>query len=325
MKTIMKETFIALALLVTTTSIKAQCLPCGEVITNANLPSQGPSLYPIDSYVASATCCKNPNNYFGGFYAGLAWGVGATSYHLQIQNSSPFGIDDQTRSYLVADGNVGFNLVLNCFFAVGVELGYDYRSRSNPISYFPLNDLIAVFFDFPDPFDDRLIAVEPCKVRYDINSQHGVHADLLPAVVYKQFTAYLRFGIEQSKYDLQRRVCFPSVLVVEDDGFTVTIDDTDFIFSPAHRNIAGYRLGAGFGIAATRHISFHLNYIHTFVNKQSFTPDVNPIIANSPVLIPDPDAPDPDVIPTISLRNLGGKVSIEPQRDEVTFGVRFTF
>ncbi len=332
MKRIMKDTFVAIALLTTLFSAPSyaqscgadSCLPCGEVITNNPGVSYEAPVAPFTNYMATSSCCRNPNNYFGGFYGGVGWGLGVTNYHLKIQNSSPFGLDEQSRSYLVGNANLGFNLVIN-YFALGVEVGYDYRSRSNPVSYFPLTDsLLTVLIDPDEIFDDRLVFVTPCKARYDITSHGSAYADLLPGVAYKQFTAYLRFGIEQSKYQLQRRVCFPSVLVVEDAGFDVTIHDTDFIFAPAKRSIAGYRLGAGFGVAATRHVSFHLNFIHTFVNKQSFTPNVASIIANAPVIVPDPVVLNPEIDTFPVLGNLAGKITIEPQRNEVIFGVRFT-
>ncbi len=227
------------------------------------------------------------------------------------------GLDSDTRSYMVGIANAGFNLVLN-HFAIGLEAGYNYRSRTNPTSYFDTFDSQSVV-RVGDVFNARAIRVTPCKVRFDNNSQHAGTLDLLPGFVYSRFIAYLRLGVEHAQYKFERRVCVPTTTLVT--NFDALIDDEEYIFSPPAKTEDGYRIGFGFGVAACQNLSFHLNFIHTFSEKISFTPDVSPIIANAPVIV----APAPGDIVITNLNQLASNIIIEPDRNEVNLSMRWTF
>lgn len=299
------------------------CLPCGQIITNAPSVAYEPQVTPVTNFMATSTCCKNLNNYFGGFYLGVGWGVGVVDWDIEVANPGVPGVnainelDSDTRSYLLGVANVGFNWVLN-YFSLGFEVGYNYRSRTNPFSY--TSTAIVAVGELNDILDARFVEITPCKVKFDINSQHAATVDILPGFVYKQFTAYLRLGYEQSQYQLRRTVCFPS-LDLEVDGFDATIIDEEFVFSPSSRNDDAYRIGLGFGLAATQHLSFHLNYVHTFSEKITYTPSVVSVPNNLPIIVPPPDPADV----FINLIPLSSDIIIEPQRNEVYFGVRWTF
>lgn len=328
MRMITKETFAALVLLIASIAATAQspcsadaCLPCGAVITNAPNVSYEPPVVPITNLIATSSCCRNLNNYFGGFYVGVGWGLGIADWGLELVNPGVAhaeqltGLDSDTRSYLVGIANAGFNLVLG-YFSLGIEAGYNYRSRTDPTSHFDMIDQFNVQFD---DVDLDLLRVRPCQIRYDINSQHAATLDILPGFVYSRFTTYLRLGVEKAQYKLQRRVCFPFVFAdVEQFPFEAVVDDQEFIFSPSSKSETGYRIGLGFGVAACCNLSFHLNYIHTFGQKLSFTPDIAPILANAPVIVP-PET----VISTVA--QLGANIIIEPERDEVNLTMRWTF
>lgn len=333
MRMINRETFFSIALFATSlfsysTPVSADepCLPCGQVITNSPGVGYDTPVTPYMNYMATSSCCKNLYNYFGGFYVGVGWGVGIVDWNIELQNpgvpgvNNLTGLDSDSRSYLVGIGNAGFNLVVG-YFSLGIEVGYNYRSRTNPTSYFDTVDfqlLADLVLDPPE--DTRIVATLPCKVRFDINAQHAATIDLLPGFVYKRFTTYLRLGVEHTKFDFQRRVCFPAV-TIDDDLFEADIDNIDYVFSPPSQSKTGYRVGLGFGIAATNHISFHLNFVHTFSEKVTYSPDVTDIIANFPVIV-DPIG-DAFIVNRVS--QLGSNITIEPQRNEVNFGVRWTF
>lgn len=295
------------------------CAPCGAVSTNvSNTPSDSINLNPYNNYLATSQPCST-RGYFGGFYLGAAYGLGIINYHLQVDGQGPDGLDEASRTYLVAIANAGFNLVIE-HFALGIEFGYNYRSRSNPTSYFDEVDFFST--RRVDLLDDLpRVTTEPCKIRFDINSQHAATADLLPGIVFSRFIAYLRLGAEQANYSIMRRVCFPEATLVE-DGFVGTVTDQDYVFT-RKQNATGYRLGVGFGFAVCPNVSLHLNYIHTFTSKITITPDVSAILANPPVLIPGDIAAPVETLVNIS--QLASDFAIEPQRDEVNFGVRFRF
>jgi opacity protein-like surface antigen len=88
-----------------------------------------------------------------------------------------------------------------------------------------------------------------------------------------------------------------------------TIAGQEFIES-RRKTGTGYRLGGGIGYAAGPHISFHANYLHVFGTRMSFIPnrDLLPVFP----------------VGTIASQLFSDNV-IEPQRDEVTIGVRFRF
>lgn len=317
------------------------CAPCGYVAAEASaLPSDAIGVNPLINYAATADSIRC-RGYFSGFYVGAAYGGGGVNYHLQVGGATPAplvfvfpfpppippltptilvppappisGIDSDNRSYLVTIFDAGFNLVID-HFLLGAEVGYNYRSRVDPITYYDqISQIIATS-------DGVTAASSPCKIRLDINSQHAVTGDLLPGIVYQRFIAYLRLGVEEANFNWQRRVCFPAVSVntlTADD--VTTVQEGEFIDTKS-KNASGYRLGAGFGFAAGPHVSFHLNYIHTFYNKITFTPDITAIQANVPVLTTGA----PTVV-TSNLTFLAANNVIEPQRDEVNFGVKFRF
>ncbi|MBA2653733.1 MAG: hypothetical protein H0U71_01525 [Gammaproteobacteria bacterium] len=297
-------------------SVPGTCAPCGYISANAaGIPSYDPGINPLTNYVASAETIRC-RGYFAGPYLGAAYGLGNINYHLKVGGVSPFGMDNDARSYLVTIFNGGYNFVFDYFF-LGGEVGYNYRSRVNPISYL-------------DPFDSLVtqgvgpvaesVSSFPCKIRLDINSQHAVSADLLPGFVFSRFVAYLRLGVEQTQYSWNRRVCFPLV-TLDDVGPDLSTQVLGMDFAEFRKKTGtGYRLGAGFGVAAGLHVSFHLNYIHTFGNKMTFTPDVSAIAANLPIAVISEVFAS-----TASLTQLAADNVIEPQRDEVNFGVKFRF
>lgn len=327
MRMINRETFFSIALFATSlfsysTPVSADepCLPCGQVITNSPGVGYDTPVTPYMNYMATSSCCKNPNNYFGGLYVGAGWGGGFVDSNIEIVNPgipgvhTLTGLDSDSRSYLVGILNAGFNLVIN-HFAFGIEAGYNYRSRTNPTSYFDEVDLLAV--GTLDP--PRGIIVTPCKVRFDINSQHAATIDVLPGFVYSRFIVYIRLGYEHAQYKFERRVCVPTATLSAGD-FDAIVDDEEYIFSPPARTEDGYRAGLGFGIAVCRNLSFHLNFIHTFSEKFTYTPDVSAIIGNAPDIIPLPEDRS-----FIRVDQLASKITIEPQRNEVNFIMRWTF
>jgi opacity protein-like surface antigen len=292
------------------------CAPCGyEVANPAAIPSANAAgVNPMINYVATVedTRCRC---YFGGFYLWAAYGIGAVDYDLKLGNTAPM-LDSKSRSYLVTIADAGFNFVIN-YFILGAEIGYDYRSRANPMSYYNQVDVLVASASNAG-VDIAAAQVFPCKIRIDLNSQHAGTADIMPGFVYDRFVAYLRLGVEQTKYTWNRRFCIPLVSI---DTVTapnlITITDADFIQSQK-KSANGYRLGVGFGYAVSVHVSFHLNYVHTFGNKIDFTPTVLPTVDD----IPDLNVSAPVVISS-SVVQLAILNSIQPQRNEVTLGVRF--
>jgi opacity protein-like surface antigen len=309
--------FLLLSLLWMTTSYamalncpEATCAPCGYVSGNVtDLPSDAPRVNPLMNYVA--TCERvRCHGYFSGPYIGLAYGGGAISYQLKVEGVRPFGLQRDIRSYLVTLADAGFNFVFRNFL-LGAEVGYHYRSRVNSISYFDVVDSISTL---PPP----LVIVRPGQVRFDINSQHAGTADILPGFVYSRFAGYLRLGVEETKYDWTRRFCFPLLTLNNAVAPSfVTINEKDFV-ETIRKKATALRLGAGLAIAANTHVSFHLNYIHTFTPRLTLTPDVLALAASSPITIPV-------TVPIISLEELAANDRITPQRDEVNFGVKFRF
>lgn len=295
------------------------CAPCGSMMANvSNIPAYANGVNPLTNFTATAETVRC-RGYFSGFYLGAAYGLGNINYHLELAGSSPFEIDNDARSYFVTVFNGGFNLVLDYFF-LGVQVGYNYRSRNNPISYFDAVDFLQTnVLDGVPPVVISQATSAPCKIRVDINSQHAGTADLLPGFVYSRFVAYLRIGAEQTQYDYQRRVCFPLVELDNNTENLAIIRSEEFIDS-RKKTATGYRLGAGFGVAAGPHISFHLNYIHTFGQKLNFHHDVSAIAALSPVV----DAGGTNVV-IGGLGELAADTTVDPERDEVTFGVMFRF
>jgi opacity protein-like surface antigen len=315
----------------------APCAPCGHELADFT-PTPGfeptcASVNPLINYVATAerTFCRG---YFGGFYLGAAYGAGIVNYRLRIEGVPfpftpfPFILRNYhtRRGYLVTIFNGGFNLVYNYFF-LGGELGYNYRSRTHLIDRGDGIDFLASTAIFNGV---GIVSAQsfPGRVQLDINSQHAVTADILPGFVVDRFVAYLRLGIEQSRYTWSRRFCIPFITVntLAPTPFTpnlITITNVDFAESISQPE-NGYRLGVGFGYAVGRHISFHLNYIHTFSNRLNFVPTVLPALSNVPL----PSAAQPVLVTaltTVFIPQLAAENSIRPQRDEVNFGVKFRF
>ncbi len=304
MKIIKKEMLVAIFLLLNLFIARSYaqpasgtgcCGPCGEVIMNAaNLPSDASSVNPYINYVATANAANRCCGYFSGFYLGAGYGLGLIDDRLKIAGfAEPPPEPDLGRRrhrrhrrnshvYSTTIFDVGFNLVLN-YFLLGVEVGYDYRSRTSPVN--------RGNFEIPDS-----------STRFDIASRHALTADLLPGFVYDRFTGYLRLGFEQTSFSFHRRLNFPL-------GPDFTITDNDPLLNVSRKPTTnGYRAGVGFGVAAGRHVSFHLNYIHTFYNKMTFTPDL--LVSRGPI---------------VKFVEFSNAITIEPQRDEVNFTVRFRF
>jgi opacity protein-like surface antigen len=320
-----------------TCEVGVSCAPCGHELANlTNIPSIDTScagVNPLINYVATAerTFCRG---YFGGFYLGAAYGAGIVNYGLRIDGVPfpftpfPFIVRNNrtTRGYLVTIFDAGFNLVSNYFF-LGGELGYNYRSRTHLVEHYDWVDFLTSTAIFNGV---GIVSVQsfPGRVQLDINSQHAVTADILPGFVSDRFVAYLRLGIEQSRYTWSRRFCIPFVTVdtLAPTPLTpnlITITNVDFAESLS-KSENGYRLGVGFGYAVGRHISFHLNYIHTFGNRINFVPTVLPVFSNTPL----PNVPQPvlvTAVTTVFLPQLAAENSIRGQRNEVNFGVKFRF
>lgn len=331
MKRIIKDICLTVSLitslLMTTTSpaeslppSMPSCAPCGSFPANAGpLPADAGGVNPICNYTAT-TECRPCRGYFGGFYLGAGYGFGWIDYNLRIAGADLVSGTsnrqaEDTASYLLTNFNGGFNLVLD-HFLLGVELGYNLRSRTNPFSYYDLNDSLALV----DPVTMQSITVMPCKIRLNINSYHAASADLLPGFVYNRFIVYLRLGVEQEQFTWHRRACFPAVTLDLTDGPDIIVAGQEFVDSQKKTG-TGYRAGIGFGIAAGCHVSFHLNYIHVFNDTFTFTPDVNRIPTTVPVIIP----PDADAVPLVVLSQFSANNTLDPQRNEVIFGVKFRF
>ncbi len=299
----------------------ASCLPCGYELGGANTLAPGdPSINPMINYVATveSNLCRG---YFSGFYVGAAYGAGITNFDYRIAGRAPFMLDKDKRSYLVGIFDAGFNLVFD-YFLLGVEGSYNYRSRSNPISFnteatFSLSS--AAFAGVP-----FVVARSyPCRLQVDIESQHAVAADLLPGFAYDRFTAYLRLGVEETKYKWHRTITFPKVAVnTAVVPSIIGVINQDFIESQS-KSENGYRAGLGFGYAVGPHVSFHLNFIHIFTQKISVTPRVLPTTLIAPDLtVSPPLAATPS---QVAITELAAANTFEPQRNEVNVGVRFRF
>jgi opacity protein-like surface antigen len=337
--------FTVLSLFVFSLTVQAQaapccpppCPPCGYSTGNfANLPSDACGVNPLINYMATAECCYN-RGYFGGFNFGAAYGVGAVHHQLAAAERRPFAGDSRrrSRSYLVGIFDVGYNLVYNYFF-LGAEAGYDIRSRSDPVNLLDFDDSLRTFVVLDDSLIRRPEVISaPCRIRLDINSRHAVTGDLLPGFVICRFVMYLRLGIEKSHFVFDERVCFPQVVVNESPfvkvapgtgaivpPHTVFVRPQDF-FTSFKNSTTGFRLGAGIGFAVTQNVSFHLNYIHTFSQRLTFNIDLAPIQNIAPVVFDKTGSVPPVVVSEALLSFLASGITINPQRDEVNFGVKF--
>lgn len=291
------------------------CTSCGYSAANvSDTPSYAVGVPPIANYVATSqsNACRG---YWSGLYLGAAYGLGVIDYNLEVGGVTPGTLNSNTRSYLTTILDAGFNIVVDYFF-LGAEVGYNYRSRTNQISYLPLQDTLSTFTEDGIPF----VVAYPCEVRFDINSQHAGTADLLPGLAFSRFVVYLRLGFEQTKYNIDGSFCFPSVLIddVTEENL-VSVDGVDFAQS-FNKTANGYRLGIGFGYAFSVHLSLHLNYVHTFENKISVAFDTTDVAANVPVIIVGEDTAS-----FVSLPQIGATHVFEPQRNEVNLGVKFRF
>jgi hypothetical protein len=301
------------------------CAPCGNVITDGAFPGADVAgVNPFLNYVATTDGrggCYCPRDYFSGFYLGAEFGAGAISYNLQVSGVTPPFLDAKSRSYLLGILNGGFGWAFNHFY-IGAEVGYNYRSRSNPISY---QDTVAVLR--AEDADDGIPFAEsrPCPVRFDIDSGHASTLDLTPGFVYSRFLGYLRLGVNQTHYALTRRLCIPEVafdVVVPPPGFSTTavVGAEDFVFNKKQSSGSNYRVGLGFAVALNYCLSFRFDYIHTFGQKITFTPD----FIDFNLLTPTIEGVGP-IETDVESGNLLTDITIKPQRNEIVLGFRFKF
>jgi hypothetical protein len=307
------------------------CAPCGNVVTDAPLPGVDTAgVNPYLNYVATTDGrggCYCPRDYFSGFYLGTGFGIGWINYHLQVSGVTPPFVEDKSRSYLLGVVNGGFGWAFNHFY-IGAEVGYNYRSRTNPVSY---EDTVAVLTTEADNFLGIPIATSrPGRIKVDINSQHATSIDFTPGFVYSRFLGYLRLGADQTKYDLTRRFCFPIVdfdLNLTDplEATAVgTVDNAEFVFSQTKSSGSDYRVGLGFAVALNYCLSFRFDFIHTFGQKVTFTPDV-PDSADLALILPTIEGVSDPLVTDVESGNLLTDITLKPQRNEIILGVRFKF
>lgn len=295
------------------------CVPCGQsYASDIPLPSYAPlAVQPMDNYLAAyhpAVICPH-----WGFYIGTGFGFGDIDYNLSIPG---FTFNDSD-TYMVERAVIGYIHPINQF-VIGIELGYNYRSVTEPIRYD--DPSVIVFQNFIGGALQPQFTVTPCQVRLDIDAQSSLSLDLLPGVmVTPQLLFYARIGGEAGNFTWHRRLCVPATTLTQipalqfnvnftADDIEVTDSQTDYIFS--------YRLGVGAAYAVGRHVSFNLNATHIAGGSATFTPNATAFVNAFPVFI--------TTLPftTANLSNLTTLLAenrIEPTRNEVTFGVNFTF
>jgi hypothetical protein len=301
------------------------CAPCGNVITNAYLPAEGAGINPYLNYVATSSGggIFSARDSFSGFYLGTGFGLGWINYHLNVSGVTPPFLNTNSRSYLLGILNGGFGWAF-CHFYLGAEAGYDYRSRSDPISY---QDTVAVLSTVVNPTDVPFAFSRPCTVRFDITSSHGYTFDLTPGFLYCNFLGYLRLGVGQSDYDLTRRFCFPLVdFDVAGTRGSAVVTNQDFVFTQNINSGSDYRVGVGFAFAFNRCVSLRFDYIHTFGQKLTFTPpqtDFTPFVPSINGVPPPFSPPTPPIEIDVESGNLLTDITLKPQRDEVVLGLRF--
>lgn len=303
-----------------TTISNRDCGTCGEVMADVSqVPAEAyTAVSPPVNYMAAVDPVRR-TNFFEGFFAGLGWGLGEYENHLRVGGINPFNLNSTGRSYLTARVNGGYAFVY-CHFYLALELSYSYRTRPHSVSY--EDEIDFAITTVPVGEQAVTVAAFPCDINLDIYSHHSVAADILPGFVFCRFLAFLRLGVEQTDFTWERSVCFPAVSLAENPTppptFFLNANDVHF-FDSQTKTTSGFRVGAGIAIAAGQHVSFSLNYIHVFHNKIGFTP--REFVVPTPVaaiLFGEP------ATTTVDVSGLTAQNTIQPQRDEVFFGVTFT-
>lgn len=309
-----------------------ECTPCGQVYTDV---TQTPStsyvaVNPTENYLASIGPTKR-TTYYDGFFLGAGFGVGDVNYHYKVGGINPFNLVGGDRTFLTTRFTGGYAFTY-CYFYLALELSYIYRSRNNPTHYDD-DTSFGVTNAFLTAISIASNTVIPCDVWIDLYSEHAGAADILPGFVYKRFLAFLRIGVEQTKYYWQRHICIPNASLLNGpvgpfgpfgrfESSAGIVNDLSFVDSSS-KSASGIRLGAGLAWAAGCHVSFNLNYIHTFGSKISFTPTTGPEVAAA--IAPDISGFGDSTVTTVNVSQLTASNTIQPQRDEVLFGVTFTF
>lgn len=304
------------------------CPPCGQEAVNIPSPGYSPCLVqPVENYLASAgppIICPIAN----GFYIGTGFGYGEVDYDLNI---SGITLSESTNSYITENVGIGYIYSGPRFF-FAAELAYNYRSSTSPIYYTDPSTLVSFTFDDMGDPPDLLtgVIVTPCDVRLDINSHNSGTFDLMPGFAFTPRLAfYGRVGLEVTSYSWERHICLPDVTIFDlgpgigtnilqvfDEEFSDEVTDT----------VLGFRLGAGVTYAAGPHVSFNVNYIHTFPENATFTPNtsvINAMASNNPIIITNIGIGG--TVNLVNLDTLTFNNTIKPTRNEITLGVRFTF
>lgn len=307
------------------------CLPCGEIITNAPLPTPATcnSVAPFQNFMATYECCPI-RAAWGGLYFGGGVGAGTKDYNLNVPGitlqSNGKKLSDLTEKYFLEYAVIGYSHVINRFFIAG-ELGYYYHSNAKPIYYEDDSSFLLVRDSDLFPVT---VEVSPCSVRLDINAHNHVALDLLPGFSFaSRLNIFGRVGLEYTQYTWQRRVCFPNVVVEAIELFDIVdplvlvVDDQEFGDYQTD-SVINLRLGAGIAFAVCPHVVLNLNYIHVVGSKATFTPNVSALQANIPLIIADLVDPVAAVV-TSDLTTLTAQNRIDTNRNELLFGVTFTF
>lgn len=301
------------------------CLPCGEVITNADLPTPSDCnrVAPLQNFIATYENCPIIGSW-NGFYIGTGFGFGTVDYNLTIPGIAPFlsgkNVNSFNNNYMTEYASIGYSHQIRGFF-LAFELAYYYQSTTRPFFYEDPS-----FTNLISDVTDTDVTITPCTVRLDINAHNHVALDFLPGFIFSNRLAiYGRLGVEYSSYSWQRRLCFPDAGVISlplIGDVAVLVDDNEFGDLQTD-NAVDFRVGAGISFAVTRNVSFNLDYVHVSGSKLIFTPNIKALAANAPIdfdIIVHPDA-----VVTTDLTTLAADNRISPQRHEVLFGVKFTF
>lgn len=305
------------------------CLPCGEIITNAPLPTPSDcnQVAPFQNFIATQECCPI-RGAWNGFYIGTGFGGGVVDLNLKIPGitvqTNNKNISSITNHYFIEYATIGYSHVINRFFIAG-EFGYYYHSTTKPIFYEDPSSLTLISAA-GEPVD---IFATVCGVRLDINAHNHVAFDLLPGFAFTpQFSIFGRVGLEYTSWNWKRRLCVPNILVDEiplfDIPFALIVADEE-IGDTQTDNLIDLRLGAGISFAVTPHIAFNLNYVHIVGSKATFNPNLttlqNGLAVIEGIFIDDP------INDTIieDFDTLAAQNRIDPNRNELLFGVTFTF
>jgi opacity protein-like surface antigen len=323
-KKILSLGILSLALLPNANSFAESCSPCGEMITNLPLPSYDTcGVAPFQNYIATATPCLGTAAGRSGIYIGTGVGFGEVDYDLNIKNSPDLLADHDNRSYMLEYLTLGYGY-RSCFY-IGAELGYYHSSVGKPFFY---EDDSTVVVSSGEAAVLKTVTVSPCTARIDLSSENRVALDVMPGFNLGCFTVFGRLGAEFGNYSWNRRICLPDVVMLVDfippvvgaplglvaNGRELSDKESD--------TIGALRAGVGVSFAVSRYLSFQLNYIHISTGEAEFVPNRDLILNAAPTivdLLPD----DVDIEATIT--TLLAKQSIKASRNEILFGIQFTF